>query len=316
MTGPTIACHLSEPLEALLAAHASAPRIVSYTRQGAALWDVPPDADVLFTFAQGWRKAPAEAPKGWPFKLQYIQIAAAGVDAFPGWFFEGPPVSCGRGITSTPIAEWVFAAMLAQEKKWASTRVTARADWRQVGLGCLEGKTVGLLGVGAIGQAIARRALAFNMRVLAVRRDAQAEPLPGIALVDTLAALAAQSHHLVVCAPLTPHTRHLLGREALAAAAPGLHVINVSRGAIIDDAALLEALDDGRVAAATLDVTEPEPLPEGHPFYSHPRVWLTSHISWASDHGDDRIAAKLLDNLERKLRGEPLLDIVDAARGY
>ena len=315
MTGLTIASNLSEPVDRLLAAHPSRPTIVPYVSQGAAVWDVPADSDVLFTFAMGWRKAPAKPPPGWPFGLRYIHIAAAGVDAFPRWFFDGPTVSCGRGIASAPIAEWVLAAILAREKRWAEARTTSAPGWKQIPLGSLEGKTVGLIGAGAIGQEIAKRAQAFGMQVVAVRRSAAAAP-DGIRIVPTLADLMACSDHAVVCAPLTEATRKLVGREALAAARPGLHLINVSRGQIIDDDALLEALRAGRVAAATLDVTDPEPLPAGHPFYDTPQVWLTPHISWASDNGDERIAAKLLDNLDRHLRGEPLVDVVEPGRGY
>jgi phosphoglycerate dehydrogenase-like enzyme len=315
MTGLRIATHLSEPVDRLLAAHVSAPQILPYTRDGAPPWQIPPDADVLITFAQGWRSAPAQPPAGWPFGLRYIQIAAAGVDAFPAWFFIGPSVSCGRGITAAPIAEWTIGAMLAHEKRWGETRLSSPADWKQLPLGSLQGKTVGLLGAGAIGREIAHRAAAFGMKVIALRRSAAAPPAD-IELVGTLAQLMAGSDHLVVCAPLTPQTHHLLNAEAFAAARPGLHLVNVSRGLIVDDDALLAAIAAGRIAAASLDVTAPEPLPAGHPFYACPQIRLTPHISWSSDDGDARIANKLLDNLERHLRGEPLLDLVDAARGY
>jgi phosphoglycerate dehydrogenase-like enzyme len=310
-----IACHLSEPLERLLATHPSRPEIVPYTRGGKSVWEIPPDADVLFTFAMGWRNAPKDPPPGWPFRLRYIQIAAAGVDAFPPWFFSGPTVSCGRGIASVPIAEYVMAAILAREKRWAETRVGDASQWQQIPLGHLEGKTLGLIGAGAIGHEVAKRAAAFGMRVIGVRRSgASGDAL--ITIVPTLAELLAQSDHAVVAAPLTDATRGLVGRDALAAAKPGLHLINVSRGQVIDDDALLAALRSGRVGGATLDVTHPEPLPAGHPYYDCPQVWITSHISWSSENGDERIAAKLLDNLERHQRGEPLLDVVDAARGY
>jgi phosphoglycerate dehydrogenase-like enzyme len=194
--------------------------------------------------------------------------------------------------------------------------VRAAPDWEQIPLGHLEGKTLGLIGAGAIGVEVAKRADAFGMRVIGVRRSATAGDDGPIQLVPTLRDLLAQSDHAVVAAPLTDATRGLVGREALAAAKPGLHLINVSRGQIIDDDALLEAIRAGRVGGATLDVTHPEPLPAGHPYYACPEVWITSHISWSSENGDERIAAKLLDNLDRHLRGEPLIDVVDATRGY
>lgn len=311
-----VACHLSEGVEQLLARHASQPQLLPYVRQGALPWEVPAEAEGLFTFAMGWRNAPAQAPAGWPFGLQHVQIAAGGVDAFPRWFFDGLTVSSGRGIAAVPIAEYVLMAMLAREKRWDETRARARADWQLMTLGQLEGRTLGLIGVGAIGMEVARRAQAFGMRVIGLRRGAAGGTEGPVTLVPTLEALLAQSDHAVVAVPLTASTRGLVGRQALAAAKPTLHLINVSRGEVVDDAALAEAVREGRIAGATLDVTSPEPLPDGHPFYGLDAIRITPHLSWSSQNGDERIAAKLLDNLDRHLRGEPMRDIVDPDRGY
>ncbi len=116
--------------------------------------------------------------------------------------------------------------------------------------------------------------------------------------------------------PLEPGTRHLLGGGELARMKPDAILVNTSRGALVDTDALVAALDSGRVAAAGLDVTDPEPLPEGHPFYRHPKVTLTPHAAWYSADHHDRLTAKLLANLSTWVRGEPLADKADRDKGY
>jgi phosphoglycerate dehydrogenase-like enzyme len=172
------------------------------------------------------------------------------------------------------------------------------------------------LGYGAIGREVAHRALAFGMEVLAYRRTAQSSGNAGVRAVQSLPELLSQVDHLVLALPATPATRHILNAEALSHARKGLHLINIARGSLIDQEALRAALDSGLVAAATLDVTEPEPLPEGHWLYSHPAVRLTPHISWAAGDVASQTAAKFVQQLQRYLGGEPLNDLVDPLLGY
>jgi phosphoglycerate dehydrogenase-like enzyme len=309
-----IATNLDDVQNARLAEHPSRPRVIPYSADRPA-WQIPAEADLLFTFYRGWVGAPPQPPSGWPFRLRWIQIAAAGIDAFPPWFFSGPVVTCGRGVSAVGIAEFALAAMLAHEKQFFDgIRVADAASWKPRMLGRLAGKTLGLLGLGAIGSAVARRALAFDMTILAVTRDDRREP--GVMIVPSTAELVERSDHVVVALPLTRETRGIVGADVFDRAKPGLHLINVSRGALVDQDALLAALDRGRLGAATLDVTSPEPLPAGHPLYRHPRVRLTPHSSWNTDDNADRLTAKLFDNLDRFLKGESLLDVVDATRGY
>ena len=321
---PILAYRLSPDARALFAGHWSHPRLID-AAAGQPVWLPPPEAEALFTFASAWGKAPAEAPPGWPFGLRWIQLASAGVDALPTWAYEGTVVTCGRGVTAGPIAEYVLAVLLEEEKRIADLRLHSREDverlgneheWSKIPLGSLAGKTLGLLGFGAIGQEIARRAQVFAMRVLAVRRSPGASPLPFVELRPDLRSLAGESDHLILCAPFTPETDHILDAGVLAAAKPGIHIVNVARGRLVDQAALLQALDRGQVGKATLDVTEPEPLPAGHPFYTHPRVRLTPHMAWYSESHHRRLTEKLLDNLGRFTRGEPLADVVDRAKRY
>ena len=140
--------------------------------------------------------------------------------------------------------------------------------------------------------------------------------MAGVEIVPDLEPLVASAHHLVVAAPATPDTRGLIDRAALAHAGPGLHVVNIARGSLIDLESLREALDDGRVARASLDTVEPEPLPEGHWLYTHPRVRLSPHISWSMPGALDHILEPFIENLHRYRAGEPLEGVVDVDAGY
>src|SRR5262249_28516543 len=152
----------------------------------------------------------------------------------------------------------------------------------QADLGTLEGKTLGIVGLGAIGTAVARLAEPFGMRIVGLRRTAAPAPRPSIEVMTSLTALLNGADHVVISAPATPATRHLIDADALASMKPGTHLVNVARGSLVDQDALVAALDAGRLGRATLDVVEPEPLPPGHPLYTHERVRLTPHVSWSS----------------------------------
>ena len=149
-------------------------------------------------------------------------------------------------------------------------------------LGWLNTRTLGLVGLGGIGVAIAERALPFGMQVRALRRRPEPSPLEGVEVVGSLEEVLPEADHLVLAAPATPRTRHLINSDTLALVKPGVHLVNIARGALVDQDALRDALDDGRVAMASLDTVDPEPLPEGHWLYSHPKVRLSAHVSWAS----------------------------------
>jgi phosphoglycerate dehydrogenase-like enzyme len=282
-------------------------------------WEAPADVDVLLTRpGPGWSKAPREPPSDWPGSIRWVQLASAGIDFYPDWLVaaDGPVVTCARGVTAAPIAEYVFAAILGFEKRLDSVAIASPEQFRQVELGGLEGRTLGLYGFGAIGRAVAARARAFDMAVVAARRDRTAPTEHGVTFVEDVSSLVAASDHLVLAAPLTPATRGAVGADALAHARPGLFLVNPARGALIDQAALLAALDDGRVAGAVLDATDPEPLPAGHPLYTHPKARVTPHISWQSS----RNSAKLVDcfaaNIDAYVEGRPLAGVVDPVHRY
>ena len=307
---------LGPEIGASLGGHASRPIVID-DEAPARPWEVDPRADILLTRVfPAWRNAPAEPPPGWPHRLRWVQTMSAGMDAYPRWMWSGPMVSSGRGIAAVPIAEYVLAAMLAREKRIESIAVRGPEAWSDIPLGRLEGRTLGLIGYGAIGQAVARRAAAFDMRVLAVRRGSWTPDEAEVEPCASAEAVVAQADHLVVAVPATAETRHIVGRGLLAAAKPALHLINVGRGDLVDQEALLDALGTGQVGFATLDVTDPEPLQAGHPLYAHPMVRITPHVSWSDPAFLQRLTAKIAANLDRYLAGEPLIDVIEPGRAY
>jgi phosphoglycerate dehydrogenase-like enzyme len=288
---------------------------------GTRVVDVPPDGpapddvggEVLLTLPWGTPNLSDVVARG----VHWVHSLSTGIDRFP---LEALPddvtLTCSRGASAVPIAEFVLAAMLAFEKQLPDVWVHDPPEhWAMAKLGGLEGRTLGLIGAGGIATEVARRALAFGMRVCFVRRTDAPAPLAGMQRCGLSEVLAA-ADHLVVAAPSTAATRHLLDPGALAGVKPGVHVVNVSRGRLIDQAALLEALDDGRVARATLDVADPEPLPSGHPLYGHPRVRLSPHVSWSAPGALGRLLDRFLDNLRSYIAGEPLAGFVDRVAGY
>ncbi len=274
-----------------------------------------PSCDVLLASPLGSARVAAMlAAPG----LRWVHVLGTGVDAFP--LQRVPPqvmLSCSRGASGVPIAEWVLAMMLAFEKRLPQSWISAPpAQMWRADLGSLAGRTLGLAGLGGIGMAVARRAAAFDMRVLALARSPREAAPAGVEMVSSREALLECADHLVLGLPLTPATRHFIDAGALARVKPGVHLVNVARGALVDQDALRAALDDGRVACASLDVVEPEPLPEGHWMYAHPRVRLSPHVSWSAPQTFGALLEVFLDNLGRFARGEPLRDQVDRAAGY
>jgi phosphoglycerate dehydrogenase-like enzyme len=249
--------------------------------------------------------------------VRWVHVIGTGVDAFPLHLLGGRTLTCSRGGSAEPIAEWVLAVMLAFEKRLPESWIREPPAQRVFpSLGTLSGKTLGLVGIGGIGSAVARRALAFDMRILALRRSATAPSIRGVALAATVAELAAASDHVVLAAPLTAATRHLFDRAAFAAIKPGAHLVNVARGGLVDQDALREVLDAGRVALASLDAVEPEPLPAGHWMYSHPRVRLSPHVSWSMPRATESLVQPFVENLRRYRAGAPLFGVVDVEAGY
>jgi phosphoglycerate dehydrogenase-like enzyme len=264
-------------------------------------WGTPNIAEILATTGVRW-----------------VHTVGTGVDRFPLQVIGDRLLTCSRGASAVPIAEWVLAQMLAFEKELPAVWLREfPTSWNfRPTMGGLYGKTLGLVGIGGIGRAVAERALPFGMRVRAFRRTAAPSPLAGVELAPSLVDLVASADHLVLVVPATPDTRGMIDETALRAVKPGVHLVNVARGSLVDEAALRRALDDERVALASLDAVEPEPLPEGHWMYAHPRVHVSAHVSWNGPGGEDVLVGKFIANLRRRLAGEPLEGVVDVAAGY
>src|SRR5579871_505457 len=272
----------------------------------------PEPGQVLLTFDYPWR----DGVQYLPDEVEWVHIMGAGVGGFPFELLRGRPLTCSKGASAVPIAEWVLATMLAFEKQLPESWITEPPGaWNRANLGSLAGKTLGLVGVGAIGSEIARRAVAFDMRVVALRRSERPVPA-GVTAAASLAEVVRDADHVAIAAPATPETYHLIDAAALSAMKQGVHIVNIARGTLIDQDALIAALDDGTVARASLDVVDPEPLPSGHPLYAHPKVRLTPHISWSSPITMPRTMEIFLENLRRFRAGEPLQGLVDVDAGY
>jgi len=253
--------------------------------------------------------------------VRWIHTVTAGVDhvvaALPGT--ANVQITNASGVFDVPIAETVLAYILAVAKRIPEFLAQQRAhNWHLLRLRELRDLTVGIIGLGNIGVAVADRCKAVGMRVLAVRRDPQRK-VPGVDHIyapDSLPDLLGASDFVVVAVPLTPETRGLVGRAELRRMRADAWLINIARGAIVDEAALVDALREGWIGGAALDVFEEEPLPATSPLWDLPHVILTPHNSWSTPHLRQREAELFLDNLERYLRGEPLRNVVDPSRGY
>ncbi|MEH3157439.1 MAG: D-isomer specific 2-hydroxyacid dehydrogenase family protein [Sphingomonas taxi] len=311
-----IASQMEDGFNDGLRAHATGPTVIPVPENRP--WEAANDADILLVRpTPAWRGGRGlDRPSAWPGRVKWVYSASAGVDFYPAWLLDAPLVSCGRGVASDEIADYVIAAIYAHTKDLEGVRARSLEEWRWAPLNRVSGTTLGIIGFGAIGTALAAKAIALGIHVVATRRRALPSPIPGVTLLDDIADVVARADHLVLALPATAETRGLIDAKLLARAKPGAHLINVARGSVLDQEALIAALDNGPLGFATLDVTEPEPLPAAHPLWTHPKVRLTPHVS--SNHTNVRhvLFDKVAANLDRFARGEIPGDIVDRAAGY
>ena len=258
-------------------------------------------------------------------QLRWIQCQGAGVE----WLAQIPELiesdvvlTNTRGAHAATIAEHTFGMLVYLARGFRSlVAAQERKEWlrplmvRPVGLA---GLTLGVIGLGNIGRAIAKRGSAFDMKVIAV--DAVDMPKPDyvqdLRQLDGLNDLLRRSDVVVVAAPLTSETRGMLGPEQLALLKPSAYVLAISRGGIVDDRALAQMLTDGAIAGAGLDVQEHEPLPADHPLWDAPNLILTPHCSGQSALTTAMGTAIFRENLGHYFKGEPLVNLVDKRLGF
>jgi phosphoglycerate dehydrogenase-like enzyme len=256
--------------------------------------------------------------------LKWLQLGGAGADRV----FDHPAagrdflVTNASGVHPTQISEHLLALMLAfargihtSVRNQASRVWQRQEDWKVFELA---GRRVLLVGLGAIGGRFAEAAAALGMEVVALR----ARPELGsgaaarVAGIDSLRDELPHADFVVITAPLTPATRHLIGEREIALMKPSSYIFNIGRGPVIDEAALVRALQEGRIAGAGLDVFEQEPLPAESPLWALPNVIVTAHYAGVSPRYGERLWAIFLDNLARYLDGKPLRNVVVRERGY
>jgi phosphoglycerate dehydrogenase-like enzyme len=292
-----------------------------------------PATEVLYSFF-----LPKDAPDLAP-RLHWIQLHTAGADHILGQpiMDRDVVVTTSSGIHATPIAEYVFASMLAhrwqvpmwtrcqRDGEWPSGR------WNLYARPELRGATLGIIGYGSIGREVGRLGHAFGMRVLALRRSAgradqgyavgqTGDPegsLPeGFYARAELHEMLGRCDYVVIAMPLTPATLHLIGEAELRAMKPTSYLVNIARGPIVDEGALVRALRGGWIAGAGLDVFEEEPLPSDSPLWDLENALISPHVAGFTPRYDERATALFVQNLARYLAGEPLLNRVDREQGY
>jgi phosphoglycerate dehydrogenase-like enzyme len=257
-------------------------------------------------------------------RLRWLQLTSAGVDRL----LDSPivrshlKVTTASGIHAVPISEFVIGAIIAFAKGFPrAVRAQLERRWSPYWPDELEGKTAGVIGVGAIGSRVALIARALEMRVLAVRRSVSSRqkgdgPYDEVLPPSDLPYVLGESDYVVIAVPLTPETRHMIGERELRSMRPGAVLVNIARGAVVDEAALVRALKEGWIAGAALDVFEQEPLPPESELWGLENVLLTPHVSGGTPRYMERAVELFCDNLRRYLDGRPLRNLVDPDRGY
>jgi phosphoglycerate dehydrogenase-like enzyme len=271
-----------------------------------------PDADVLVV-SMMWKNELA----GTASRLKFIQSISAGTDQYDRQLLRqrGVRVASAAGVNAQAVDEHSMAMILALSRRLPEARDNQHArHWRgMIGEIArrefeLAGKTLLVVGMGRIGSRLVRLAKAFDMRVIATKRDPStgADGADAVAGTDRLHEVLSQADIVALTCPLTPQTENLIDASALASMKPGAHLVNVSRGRVVDEPALIKALQEGRLAGAALDVTCEEPLPASSPLWAMPNVLITPHTAGETQAYEDNVIDILLENLDRMWRGATL----------
>lgn len=283
------------------------------------------DVDVIYATAMDFNPAAAK-------RLRWAQTDTAAVNHVMGkpiWRSDVPLANVS-GAYSVAVAECAIAMLLAISRKLPlACKQQAEHNWDDVAMQGIDlhGKTMGIIGYGSIGRQIARIADAMGMRILACKRNPERRAASGYLLpgtgdpegvipivwygIEQVAEMLPQCDIMMVTLPLTEQTHHIVGRQAFAALPRHAWVLNMGRGPVIDEAALVEALQNGTIAAAALDVFEEEPLPKDNPLWDMPNVFIMPHVASWSTAQAERAGEVLIENLRRDLNGEPLMNVID-----
>ena len=258
-----------------------------------------------------WRAAP---------RLRWIHTRPAGVDhlLFADLVRSEIPMTNSRGVFSSSLAEFAaFGLLFFLKNAHLLLRNQQLAKWAVYEPGALRGQTIGIVGLGDIGRACATVLRPFGARIVGLRRSGRPDPLADeVVPSDRILDMVARVDHVVVATPLTEETHHLIGDRVLGAMRPGAILVNVGRGKVVDETALLAALDQGRVRAAALDVFEQEPLPPDHPFWRMENVLISPHTADHTKDWEANTMEPFLENVRRFRDGEVLLNPVDKRLGY
>ncbi len=287
----------------------------------AACQSAAPQAEVILN----WRSGAALLEQIWPMVpgLRWVHTRSAGLDGllFPALVDSPVTLTNARGVFSEILGEFTLGAVLFFAKDFRRLVLSQMAGkWDQFDVVEIRGQTLGLVGYGDIGRAVATRAHAFGMKVVALRRRPElAGDDPHVSEVFAPGRkheMLSQSDYLVIVTPLTPETRGMIAAPEFTAMKPSAVLINIARGPVVDEMALVSALREQRIRGAALDVFDIEPLPAGHPFYTLDNVLLSPHSADQTSDWKERTMRLFLENFRRYRSGGPLLNVVNKKLGY
>jgi phosphoglycerate dehydrogenase-like enzyme len=255
-------------------------------------------------------------------RLRWIQATSSGVGQWVrklGIVDSPIIVTNAAGIHAVPLAEFVVFTMLYFARDWPRMVAEQRAHhWERCAIETLGGKTLGIIGTGSVGRTVARMAKCFGVRVIGIRRsrDTTEDGIDALYGPDDLSAVLQQSDYLVLSVPHTTDTVGLIGARELAAMKRGAVLINIARGSIVDEPALIDAMQSGHLRGAALDVVAAEPLSPGSPLWDMPNVLITPHSMSTATDENERLTALFCENLGLYVSGQPLRNVIDKMRGY
>jgi len=314
--------HIDEPDRALDVVARRHPDIAlavcrDYASMGDALARERPDAIYTVRFA-GTPSYPRPAILAAP-SVKWVAVGGSGTDHLNPWDPAKLTVTNSAGVAAEAMAQYIIGGILHFTLDFAGFAQRQHDHvWDKAGtVETVTGRTIAILGLGKTGHAVAKVAQALGMQVVGIR--ARPKPTANVDRVEPMERLHSvlgEADFVVVCLPLTPATRGLVDAAAFNALKPGAILVDVSRGSIVRQAAMIDALKSGRLKGAVLDVFETEPLPQDNPLWDMANVIVTPHCSSVYDGWEQRSVEMFCDNLDRWKRGEPLQNVVDPTRGY